>query len=207
MTALRRAGMALAVISTVAAPAAADSGYRPPVDYYAAPPWQGWYAGLHLGYGESGSANGFLGGGQVGYNWQRGQLVYGLEGDITWSDISFSDGATACDAGFGCVEARVHGSIDWMATARGRLGYLFQPGLLGYATAGFGHVSASASASVSGFGLSDRFSAAGSDTDFVYGVGVETRLGPATTLRIEYLGFDDSDIDIVRAGVNFRFGN
>jgi len=209
MKTLRSRVIALTVASTVAAagPAAAQSVYRSaPGDYYPLP-WQGWYAGFHLGYGDSGPADGFVGGGQIGHNWQKGQLVYGVEADFTWSDISFSEGVSACEPDLGCVSARVSGAIDWMATARGRIGYLFQPGLLAYGTAGFGHVSASASASVSGFGLTDRFSVSDSSTDFVYGVGIEARLTPVTTLRVEYLGFDDSNIDIVRAGLNFKLGN
>jgi outer membrane immunogenic protein len=206
MTTSRSRVIALAVAGTVVATASAyaGSGYAP-VDYYA--PWQGWYAGVHAGYGDAGSADGAVGGGQVGYNWQKGQLVYGLEADITASGISSSDGVSVCDPVDGCISARVRSSIDWMATGRGRIGYLFQPGLLGYLTAGFGHVSGSASASVSGFGLTDRFGVSGSDTDFVYGVGIESKFSPTTTLRVEYLGFDDDDIDIVRAGLNFRFGN
>lgn len=205
MKTLHRCAGALILAGSMVA--AGPAGAEPVYGNYYPLPWQGWYAGFHLGYGDSGPAEGFVGGAQVGYNWQKGQIVYGFEADVTWSDISFSDGVSACDPGFGCVSARVDGSIDWMITGRGRIGYLFQPGLLAYATAGLGHVSASASASVSGFGLRQRFSASDSDTDLVYGFGIEGKLGPATTLRVEYLGFDDADIDIVRAGINFKFGN
>jgi opacity protein-like surface antigen len=94
-----------------------------------------------------------------------------------------------------------------MATVRGRLGYLFQPGLLGYATAGFGFVSGSVSSSVSGFGLHERFSFSDTGTEFVFGIGLEGKLSPASTLRVEYLGYSDSEIDVIRAGLSFRFGN
>ena len=114
--------------------------------------------------------------------------------------------SSVCNPGLGCISARVSGEIDSMATMRGRLGYLFQPGLLAYATAGFGFVSGSASASVSGFGLSERFSFGDTDSDFVYGIGVEGKLAPASTLRVEYLGFSDSEIDVIRVGLNFKFG-
>jgi outer membrane immunogenic protein len=186
-------------------PATADAQGPPPPDYY---PWlwHGWYGGFHLGYGEAGPADGFLGGVQVGYNWQSGRLVYGLEADVAWANISFSDSVSVCNPGLGCISARVSGEIDSMATMRGRLGYLFQPGLLAYATAGFGFVSGSASASVSGFGLSERFSFGDTDSDFVYGIGVEGKLAPASTLRVEYLGFSDSEIDVIRVGLNFKFG-
>jgi outer membrane immunogenic protein len=199
--------IALTVAGAVGAalPAAAHA-QPPPPDYY---PWlwQGWYGGLHLGYGDAGSADGFVGGVQAGYNWQKAQLVYGLEADITWSDISYSDGVRLCDAALGCVSARVSAEIDWMATVRGRLGYLFQPSLLAYATAGFGFVSGSASASVSGFGLSDRFSFSDTETDFVYGIGLEGKLSEVSALRVEYLGFSDSEIDVIRAALSFKFGN
>lgn len=200
LIAMTVAGMVGAVL-----PPTADAQSPPPPDYH---PWlwHGWYAGFHLGYGDAGPADGFLGGAQVGYNWQSGRLVYGLEADATWSEISFSDGVSVCNPGLGCVSARVSGEIDWMATVRGRLGYLFQPGVLAYATAGFGFVSGSASASVSGFGLSERISFSDTDTDFVYGIGLESRLTPASTLRVEYLGFSDSEIDVIRVGLNFKFG-
>jgi outer membrane immunogenic protein len=192
-----------AMASTV--PAAAQDGYAPPPPGYYAGLWQGWYAGVHLGYGESGPADGFLGGVQAGYNWQKGALVYGLEADVSWADIGFSERVSACvDAD--CVTARVSGSIDWTATLRGRLGYLFQPGLLGYATAGFGLVSGSASTSVSGFGLSERFSFDDTEADFVYGVGIEGRLGPGSTWRVEYIGFSDAELDVVRAALSFKLG-
>jgi outer membrane immunogenic protein len=211
MRTLRSCGIAFVVVAGmggVAGPAAAQGGgLQAPPDYYIATSWQGWYAGLHAGWGDAGSADGFVGGAQAGYNWQSGRIVYGLEGDVTWSDISDSREFSVCGAGpHSCIDARASASIDWMATGRGRIGYLFQPGLLGYATVGFGHVSASASASVSGFGLTERVGISGSDTDFVYGVGVEAKLSPGTTARIEYLGFDDSNIDIVRAGINFKLG-
>jgi outer membrane immunogenic protein len=207
MKTLRSHLIALIVAGAAAAamPAAAQDAYGPPPGYYAGL-WQGWYAGVHLGYGDAGPADGFLGGGQVGYNWQKGQLVYGLEADFTWADIGFSEGVQACDPDLGCVSARVSASIDWMATARGRLGFLFQPGLLAYATAGFGLVSGSASASVSGFGLTERFSFDDTESDFVYGVGIEGRLSPSSTLRVEYLGFDDSEIDVIRAALSFKLG-
>jgi opacity protein-like surface antigen len=94
-----------------------------------------------------------------------------------------------------------------MATVRGRVGYLFQPSLLAYATAGFGFVSASASSSVAGFGLRERVSFSDTETDFVFGIGIEGRLSEVSTLRVEYLGFSDSEVDIIRAALSFKFGN
>lgn len=211
------AGVFIAV-AVAAIPAAADRPgpdpyYPPPVCRPAADPycylwiWQGWYAGVHLGYGESGLADGFIGGAQVGYNWRYGQIMYGLEADISLSDISFSEGVTVCDPGLGCISANVNGSIDWMATVRGRLGFLISPNFLAYGTAGFGIASGSSGASASGFRLTERFSVSGTEIDLVFGIGLEAKFNPMTTARIEYLTFGDLDIDVIRAGLSFKFGN
>jgi outer membrane immunogenic protein len=184
-------GLAAAVaVLTGAIPAAAD-GPRGPAHYgrpYQPSIWQGLYGGLHLGWGDAGSADGIVGGAQIGYNWHTGRLVYGLEGDVSIADIS--------------VENPVfEASIDWLATARGRVGYLVTPRVLAYATAGFGIASASAS-----FMGIDQ----GHDTemDVVFGLGLEGKVNDAMSLRVEYLAFgNDIDVDVIRAGVNFKLGN
>jgi opacity protein-like surface antigen len=75
-----------------------------------------------------------------------------------------------------------------MATLRGRAGYLIDPRLLVYATAGVGYV-----------GANDD-----SESDFVYGLGLEGRINSITTVRVEYLTFSDLDINVVRAGLNVK---
>src|SRR5688572_16486627 len=87
-----RASVAVLVVGLVvlagAMPTAADG---PPGSKFTRPYypsiWHGLYGGLHLGWGESGPADGVVGGAQIGYNWQRGQIVYGLEADISAADI------------------------------------------------------------------------------------------------------------------------
>jgi len=104
----------------------------------------------------SGFANvnqgGFIGGGQVGYNYQfAGPFVAGLEADIQGSTIGgsgqysgvSSDSAACCKGevgtrtgiGFG----RVSAGIDWLGTVRARIGYLFTPTLLVYGTGGLAY--------------------------------------------------------------------
>jgi outer membrane immunogenic protein len=177
-----------------AVPARADGG-RAPFDQYPSI-WRGAYFGVHVGHGESGPADGLVAGGQIGYNWQSGQVVYGLEADVSFADISFKENIM----GLGTVK----GSIDWMATARGRVGYLLTPGILAYGTLGFGIASGSGSANIPGV---VKFSVSDSDTDLVLGVGVEAKFSDTMSARVEYLKFSDNDIDIVRAGLNIRFGN
>jgi outer membrane immunogenic protein len=131
--------------------------------------WTGIYGGIHLGTAETWHDDGFIGGVQFGRNWRNGKVIYGLEGDVSFSN---ADG------------------VDWFGTVRGRLGYLISPGILFYGTAGLGLVD---------------FEKGGTDTEFVYGLGVEGRITQATTLRLEYIGFSDSEIDVVRVGLNFKF--
>ncbi len=166
--------------------------------------WRGLYAGLHGGYGWSGDAEGAIGGIQVGYNWQSQQFVYGIEADLSLSDISVRDNVVTP---FGTITAS--GSIDWIATIRGRAGILVQPHLLIYATAGLAIVSGEARGSVSVVGL-PTISASQSDTStgFVYGLGVESKWSDTMSVRLEYLGFGETDVadgfGIVRVGVNFK---
>ena len=106
-------GAAVMLVSTAVPVMAADLGGGPPpgsVKDAPLPPlplysWSGLYIGVHAGYGWSDldwtgggttvgdSGEGWVGGGQIGYNWQRGALVFGVEADISGSGI---DGSTVC---------------------------------------------------------------------------------------------------------------
>ena len=116
------------------------------------------------------SQKGFLGGGQVGYNYQWGpSFLAGLEADIqgagvhgggayagvSQDSIQWNDGPGAhpCGPSVNCVLVRtaaggghISASTDWLGTVRGRLGYLFTPTMLVYGTGGlaYGGVNASA---------------------------------------------------------------
>ena len=66
-------------------------------------------------------------GGTAGFNWQTGQVVLGVEGDIDWSGVSGTT-STFCPAG--CATRN-----DWLGTVRGRVGYAFDR-FLPYVTGG-----------------------------------------------------------------------
>jgi outer membrane immunogenic protein len=167
--------------------------------------WTGPYIGLSGGYawGGSNSADGGLVGGTLGYNFQGGPWVYGLEGDLSYSGIQGSGacGATTC-------ETKNH----WLGTARGRLGYAMGAtgNILPYITGGlaFGDIENS----VTGVGtVSDT------KAGWTLGGGVEAQIAGPWTAKVEYLYVDlgngpslagqDSSLhtNIVRAGLNYRF--
>ena len=75
---------------------------------------------------------GFIGGGQIGYNWQSGSFVYGIEADISGLAAKF-DTDWRPDRGNPSIVS-TH-SVDWLATIRGRAGLAVDRTLL-YVTAG-----------------------------------------------------------------------
>ena len=67
---------------------------------------------------------GFLGGGQIGYNQQVGNLVFGIEADASWGNIKGNQALS-----LGGPTYRFHSEysggtkIDGLATLTGRLGF------------------------------------------------------------------------------------
>ena len=202
--------------------AAADLPPRAAEPYYKAPAfvqaynWTGFYIGVNGsgGFGSStwdrtGSFNtsGGLVGGTLGYNYQFGQGVVGLEGDIDWANINGTTN-TACP--FGCKT-----SDHWLSTVRARLGYAadrFMPYVTGGAA--FGDIRAS----TPGFAGANTTNAG-----WTVGAGLEFAIAGNWTAKAEYLyvnlgklscglscGLAVTDnvsftTNIVRAGVNYRF--
>ena len=85
--------------------------------------------------GVSSTNTGFVGGGQIGYNWQVSNWVFGLEADANWNRVRPSVGFNVPDP---FLIQTLTGSytteIDWTASLRARLGVTFDR-LLIYATA------------------------------------------------------------------------
>ncbi len=84
--------------------------------------WSGLYFGANGGYGwadNDSSINGGFGGGQIGYNFQRGKIVFGAETDIRAPVLRGAASAT----------------LDYFGTVRGRVGYAFDRTLV-YGTGG-----------------------------------------------------------------------
>jgi outer membrane immunogenic protein len=137
-------------------------------------------------YGRTDGSSGEFGG-QVGYNWQVRNFVFGVEGDIQWSGLNNSRSvATAIFAPFaGATNTR----LDWFGTGRGRVGFLATPAWLLYATGGiaFGNVRHTWSA---GFPtLAQTWAGTNEDTrvGWVVGVGSEWKFARNWIVGLEYL--------------------
>jgi outer membrane immunogenic protein len=197
----------------VMAPAAA------PVPVPVAYNWTGFYAGINGGWGFGNSrwsnaaistgdfdVDGALVGGTLGFNWQNGPAVFGVETDLAWSGIEGSTGV-AC-------AGRCTTENSWLGTTRGRLGYAIDR-WMPFVTGGvaYGDVEARAPGVR---GASDT------NIGWTVGGGAEFALAGNWTAKGEYLYVDLGELNcgvancgapakveftshIVRAGLNFRF--
>ena len=180
--------------------------------------WTGFYAGINVGYGfgssdwsavptASNKPKGMLAGGTLGYNWQAGAFVYGLEGDFDWSGVK---GSATCAVSFTCETANT-----WLATFRGRAGYAIDR-WLPYITAGGAYGNVKATSTIAALSTSTSKDKLG----WTAGAGVEYAFLGNWTAKLEYLYVDlgSSDLgtaavpnnvsfkeNIVRAGLNYKF--
>jgi outer membrane immunogenic protein len=191
-------------------------GVRSVVAYYN---WTGFYVGINGGYG-FGTSNwdapplsikpkGGMVGGTLGYNYQIGSLVWGLEGDFDWADVK---GSSDCGA-FTCETKN-----DWLGTFRGRIGYAFDR-WMPYATGGaaYGRLKAT---------TTDPTLAGASKNQLGWtaGAGVEYAFLGNWSAKLEYLYVDLGSFDcgvacaagattnnvsftehVIRAGINYKF--
>jgi outer membrane immunogenic protein len=181
--------------------------------------WTGFYLGINGGYawgrshwngfGNNSDPSGGMVGGTIGYNWQAmgSPWVFGLEGDIDWTNIKGTFTDINCPTG--CQTKN-----NWLGTARGRIGYAWDR-VMPYITGGL--AVGDIEANQLGFaGVHDT------KAGWAAGGGVEAALAGNWTAKLEYLHVDLGSIncgvlacttpsrvgfhaDEVRAGVNYRF--
>jgi outer membrane immunogenic protein len=80
--------------------------------------------------------SGFIGGGQIGYNWQAGNLVFGLEADFDGISAKGDTAAVSPGSLTTPFATMFNRELDWLGTFRGRLGFTIAPPFLVYATGG-----------------------------------------------------------------------
>jgi outer membrane immunogenic protein len=207
------AAVTVSAILGVGAASAADMAVKAKAPVAAiAPPciWCGFYVGLNAGaswtrnddvYTFFGAgtpiiaaarpeATSFIGGGQVGYNWQWGQFVLGIEGDIAWRHHTDSANLVPF-AGAPNDQVNVTNSQNWLGTVRPRAGVAFGNVLL-YGTGGvaFGEVEHSYQEIRVTTGQARVLADTATKTGWTAGAGVQWAFAPHWSIGAEYLHVD-----------------
>jgi outer membrane autotransporter protein len=187
------------VLSEMPVKAKAPAPVDRPVD------WTGWYAGLiggATGLGRSSmefpgwpaadmQPSGWLGGGTLGYNFQKDKWVFGVEGDLAKTN---TEGSNQCaplvqtDSHFlpPFAQTTCHDSLDWIATATVRLGYAWTPRSLVYLKAGgaFADEEASMTCNLGPKNFTSGFARCNNPTGALLGNGTGATLNQASASNI-----------------------
>lgn len=176
--------------------------------------WTGFYVGANAGYGwgnvngnnlgQIGDLDGFVGGGQIGYNYQIGQFVIGAEADFQGADLG-----NGSNLGLASVKT------EYFGTVRARVGVAFDR-FLPYITGGWAYGNVKTSIPAIAFSA-DRSHTGG----WVIGGGLEYAFTNNLIGGVEYLYVDlgeknvlnngfgqakvGTDFSVVRARLSYKF--
>lgn len=196
--------------------------------------WSGFYVGANGGYGTAGSnwvddpslgstdlgghrTTGGFAGGQIGYNWQYGIAVVGLEAEFDWASLNGNH--------VGPLLHSLNTKVTTLGTITGRLGVAYWDRALLYAKGGLGFAQfkyddfVTVGGALNGSSNSSRWG-------WALGAGIEYGFAQNWSVKVEYdyLGFKvhsvnfaggvagayvqdiRNDIQLVKAGINYRFG-
>jgi outer membrane immunogenic protein len=207
--------------------------------------WTGFYVGLNAGgswgrqtnslesaitgatlFSNSNHIDGFIGGGQIGYNWQVNQWVFGIEADFQGSGQK-GDGTFFLPGGgvllvIPSTSIAYEDKLNWFGTVRGRLGWAFDR-WMPYVTGGFAYGHGEVNGTATTGALVTAFSNSHDYTGWTVGGGVEWAFynnwsakleylyinfgdGPTVPVGTTFLGVSGKLTDnIVRVGVNYKF--
>jgi opacity protein-like surface antigen len=212
-------GTALIAILVSPAARAADMAVKAPPSapapsYYN---WSGLYIGANFGGGWSngnlnvpgnnfyGGLSEFIAGGQIGYNLQAGNFLYGVEGTFDWTTFDHPALPTAT---LGSV------SQHWIGTAAGRFGVVANRWLV-YGKLGGGWVESTAVINTPGL----SWTGSSTKDGWLVGAGLEYGFKPHWTVRLEYdylalAGWNSApvpaiplnrDLQTITAGISYKF--
>jgi outer membrane immunogenic protein len=211
--------------------------------------WTGFYIGGNIGYSwgrssdtttitgvgavpliyDRSNLNGVVGGGQVGYNWQTQNWVWGLEADIQGTGEKGSSAFTYLPLLFvagpppTAVPVALTQQIDWFGTVRARAGFLASPQVLLYGTGGLAYGEVKSSEVI---GVLPGLSTTNTNVGWTVGAGIEGVIGGNWTAKLEYLYVDLGRVsgsftpvvgltsayssrvtdNVLRVGLNYKFG-
>jgi outer membrane immunogenic protein len=234
----------VALLALAAPAAAADLAARP---YTKAPPpmiaaiydWSGFYIGANGGWGQahrnphvdvgvdvdlgSHDADGGVAGGQIGYRWQSGTWVFGVEAQGDWADLKGNHNLTIGGVPIPGTVGR--SKLNAFGLFTGQIGYAWNNALL-YVKGGAAVTNNKYNVDVLGVNVLSS----GDDTRWggAVGVGAEYGFSPNWSLAVEYdhlfegkrdVGFNTvpggvfvgnanirGDVDLVTVRVNYRWG-
>jgi outer membrane immunogenic protein len=249
---------ALLTTTAFAADMAPRYAKAPPPPVVAVYNWTGFYIGAHVGGGwnqgdtetiylPSAAAfgaspfsvghdgSGVMAGGQIGYNFQTNNIVFGIEADASWTDWGRAYVAgPLLDAGGVVIPGSFQTaatSFDFFGTVRGRLGFAANNWLL-YATGGLAYADLrhTVATSFAATGGGTFIGTSGDDlrAGWTVGAGAEWGFAPNWSLKAEYLYYDLGNTTVLgvdpafpgfatsttfentghigRVGINYRFG-
>jgi opacity protein-like surface antigen len=247
----------IAVIALAAAlkpAAAADYGPPPPIVYAPAPAivyfsWTGFYFGAHAGGGfghktETGApypfladtitplpasfdVSGWLGGGQIGAQYQAGSVVFGAEADVSGANLTGSGSCASLSLLNGALPpGGCSAKVVGVGTIAGRLGYAMDR-LLVYGKGGAAWANDQYSLTSPNVTFLPAFSGNETKWGWMVGVGVEYAFFENWSAKVEYdyldlhtsnLQFADTtqsfilntsiqqQLHLVKLGLNYRWG-
>jgi outer membrane immunogenic protein len=221
-------GIGALALAAMTIPASAADIPRPaPPPPVVAPPvynWSGFYIGGNVGgkwaehdgnvnvvgftplglldFGGNGGNDetAFVGGGQIGFNWQAGGWVFGIEGDFQGTSL---ERTFVCCGPLGLAFGFTPGDTlsvknDWQASVRGRIGYAWDRFMV-YGTGGVAFANIEATVAIAPLGTAPGLFASASDTltGWTVGGGIEFGLWDNWSLGVEYRfsSFDASDFN------------
>lgn len=240
MTSMTRIAAAAALtFAATGAAVAADLPTRmaPPAPYVAPVPvftWTGPYFGINAGYafsnkekftgpagntiigGTSVKDDGFSAGAQIGYNYQLGGFGFGGPGSGVVvgfeADAMYMDTDKSVNTLNGANATAFRSGLDFLGTARGRLGYAFNQFMI-YGTGGFAYGDVNSRVVNTVNGVSNYVgSSSGFNTGYAYGGGIEYAIpttsflnffhSSAVTLKAEYLHYDLDSSNLKDSSLN-----
>jgi outer membrane immunogenic protein len=247
-------GLSVLATSAMAADLPRKAPPVSPVQPVQAAIWTGLYVGFHGGYSwgcwngdltfdpgggpiavfdpanRTIDGNGWLAGGQIGFNYQLNSFVFGIEADASWTNLEGSGSFNTAPGDFNwAIESR----LDWFGTVRGRAGVAVN-NFLFYATGGVAFGQTKADLVVTNVIpcclVTAVASAKENHVGWTAGAGIEWMYSRNWSFKAEYLHVDlgtadyhfvgttfvgtphttdsfrgDLTFDLVRAGVNYRF--
>jgi outer membrane immunogenic protein len=245
------AAASLAATGALAADLPARTYTKAPVYVDPGFDWTGFYVGGNLGYSWGRSSdtstlttatgtvllttsdrsdlNGVVGGGQIGYNWQMQNWVYGFEADIQGTGEKGTRNFTFSPAPIIgnnllptlIIPFALSQKIDWFGTVRGRVGILATPRVLLYVTGGLAYGEVDSNETI----VVTPFSNSNTKVGYTVGAGIEGVISGNWTAKLEYLyvdlgrvngsftlGTDTSSYssritdNVLRVGLNYKFG-